>query len=155
MKLPTPTADAQAIDRVDLSGCGVTDLTIPQLVAEVYGEAPLSERGQLIEQLLRPLGLLSLFGVAGGVFAKAKLRGGWRNLHIPLDDLRSVQTTDVVALVEHAQQISVDVLDSLAQLLKTTPVLAASAAAVLLLALLTQRAQSRSAGPSAHPPGRG
>ena len=45
------------------------DIAIPELVAAVYEAAPAVERGRLLEELLRPLGVLSLVAVAGGVFA--------------------------------------------------------------------------------------
>jgi hypothetical protein len=123
-----------------------SELSIPELVAEVYQSAPAVERGRLLEHLLRPLGVLSLFGVAGGIFAKARLRGGWEDMHIRLEDIQGVRPSDVVALVEHAQQVSVEAVDGLAQRLASSPVLSGSAAAVLLVTLLVQRARSRRRG---------
>ena len=43
------------------------EITIPELVAEVYEGAPATERGHLLEQLLRPLGVLSLVAIADGM----------------------------------------------------------------------------------------
>jgi len=118
--------------------------SIPELVADVYEAAPPDERGRLLEQLLRPLGVLSLFGVAGGIFAKARLRAGWQELHIRLEDIQAVRASDVIALVDHVQQVSVEAVDGLAQLLTALPALSGSAAAVLLATLLVQRAGARS-----------
>ncbi len=120
-----------------------TDLTIPELVAEVYEAAPAAERGRLIEQLLRPLGVLSLVAIADGIFAKIRLRSGWQDLHVRLEDLQNVRASHVVALADRAQQVSVEAVDGLAQTLTASPVMSGSAAAVLLIAVLLRRAGSR------------
>jgi len=119
------------------------DIRIPELVAEVFEAAPADERAHLLEQLLRPLGVLSLFGIAGGVFANIRFRSGWQNMQVRLDDIQNVHAAQVVALVDHAQQVSVETVDGLAQMLSASPVMAGSAAAGLLVSLLLQRAQAR------------
>jgi hypothetical protein len=138
----TPARDAAA-----LPGCRVTDLSIPELVAEIFVTSPPAQRGRLLEHLLRPLGILSLFAVAGGTFARVKLHGGWHDLHLRLEDVQAVRAADVVALVDYAQQVSVEAVDGLAQVLGAMPVVSGSAAAVLLVTLLLQRARARSAPP--------
>jgi hypothetical protein len=55
-----------------------------------------------------------------------------------------VDVSDIVALVHHVQQVSVRAMDSLAGLISTSPVLAGSATAAMLLAILAKRAQARS-----------
>ena len=120
-----------------------TDITIPELVAEVYEAATATERGRLIEQLLRPLGVLSLVAVADGIFAKIRLRSGWQDLSVRLEDLQNVRASHVKALVDHAQQVSVEAVDGLAQIITASPVMSGSAAAALLVAVLMQRARSR------------
>ena len=40
------------------SGCQVSEISIAQLVGEVYEFAPPAERRRLLEHLLRPLGVL-------------------------------------------------------------------------------------------------
>jgi hypothetical protein len=57
-----------------------SDISIPVLVARVYESAPFAERGHLLEPLLRPLGVLSLLGIAGGVFASVRFRSAARVL---------------------------------------------------------------------------
>jgi NTP pyrophosphatase (non-canonical NTP hydrolase) len=116
-----------------------SDITIPQLVGEVFEAAPAVERGRLLEQLLRPLGVLSLFAVADGVFAAIRFRGGWQDFRVRLEDVQSVRSRDVISLVEYVQQVSVEVVDGLARTLTASPMLAGSAAAVLLVAVLLQR----------------
>lgn len=116
---------------------------IPELIAEVYEMAPPADRRRMLEQLLRPLGVLSLVAIAHGVFASIRFRSGWSELHIQLEELARVHASDVVALVEHAQQVSVETVDGLAQTLSSTPTLAASAAGALLVALLVERSRRR------------
>ena len=120
---------------------------IPELVAQVYEIAPPTERRHILEQLLRPLGVLSLVAVAHGVFASIRFRSGWSEMHIPLEELSRVHSSDVVALVEHAQQVSVEAVDGLAQMLLSSPQLAASAAGALLVALLVERSRRRQPKP--------
>ena len=122
------------------------DISVPQLVAEVYAEAPATERGHLLEQLLRPLGVLSLVAIADGIFAKVRFRGGWQDLHVRLEDIQNVRPAHVVALVDHAEQVSIEAVDGLAQLLSTSPLMSGSAAAALLVAVLVRRAHLRQAG---------
>lgn len=122
------------------------EITIPELVAEVYEGAPATERGHLLEQLLRPLGVLSLVAIADGIFAKIRFRSGWQDLNVRLDDIQNVRASHVAALVDHAQQVSVEAVDGLAQMLTASPVLSGSAAAVLLVAVLLERARTRQSG---------
>ncbi len=124
----------------------VSDVTIPQLVAEVYEAAPAAERGHLLEQLLRPLGVLSLVAIADGIFAKIRFRGGWHDFSVRLEDIQNVRAAHVVALVDHAQQVSVETVDGLAQMLSSSTVMAGSAAAALLVTVLLQRARLRETG---------
>lgn len=116
---------------------------IPELVGQVYELAPPEDRRNMLEQLLRPLGVLSLVAVAHGVFASIRFRSGWSEMHVQLEELSRIHVADVVALVEHAQQVSVETVDGLVQTLSTSPSLAASAAGALLLALLVERSRKR------------
>jgi hypothetical protein len=137
------------------SSCHVTDLSIPQLVGQVYEVAPVFERGHLLEPLLRPLGVLSLLTVANGVFANIRFRSGWQDLHVRLEDVQNVRASDVIALVEYVQQVSIEAVDGLAQIVTASPMLAGSAAAGLLVAVLMQRdrgRRARSRGDGAPPP---
>ena len=124
-------------------GCQTPDLLIPQLVAEVYECAPAVERGHLLEHLLRPLGVLSLVVVADGIFAAVRFRGGWPDLHVRLQDIVNVRAAHVVDLVDHAQQVSVETVDGLAQMLAASPLMSSSAAAAMLVTVLVQRARRR------------
>jgi hypothetical protein len=127
----------------DAPGCQVLDISIPQLVSRVYEAAPMFERRHLLERLLQPLGVLSLLTVANGIFASIRFRGGWQDLHVRFEDIQNVRASDVSALVDYVQQVNVEAVDGLAQLVASSPMLASSAAAGLLLAVLMQRDRSR------------
>lgn len=117
--------------------------SIPDLVAKVYEAAPQQQRCELLAMLLRPLGLLSLAAIGNGIFAHLRLHGGWPEFHPAMEDLKRVRSSDMVALVNHVQQVSVETVHGLAGYLKTSPVLAGSATAALLLTLLVQRSRRR------------
>ncbi len=118
---------------------------IAQLVGQVYECAPPAERTQLIEFLLKPLGVLSLVSVANGIFANIRLRGDWSDIHVRPEDAQNVQVSDVITLVNHVQQISVHAINGLANMLASSPMMTGSAAAALLMTVLMQRAQTRRA----------
>ena len=118
---------------------------LTQLVGRVYTAAPLSLRSRLLEQLMRPLGVLSLVAIADGLFAKIRFRSGWPDVQVALEDAQRVQASDVAALVDHVQQVSIEALDGVAQLLMASPLITSSAAATVLVALLLKRARSRRA----------
>ena len=128
------------------SDCHPPERLIPQWVADVYECAPAVERGHLLEQLLRPLGVLSLVAVAGGIFANVRFRGGWPDLHVRLEDIQSVRAAHVIALVDHAQQVSIETVDGLAQMLAASPLMSGSATAAMLVTALVQRARRRRDG---------
>ena len=122
--------------------CAAPD-PLPTLVAQVYEEAPPVVRGRLLEHLLRPLSLLSLSAVANGIFAKITLNNGWSKLTVSADDASLVDAGDVIALVNHVQQVSVQAIESLSKVISTSPVLTGSAAAAMLLTLLASQAKNR------------
>lgn len=126
--------------------CQVSEITIAQLVGQVYESAPPVERSRLLEHLMRPLGVLSLVAIANGIFAKIRFRSGGPDLHVRLEDVQNVQTSDVITLVNHVQQVSVQAIDGLAEMLSASPVMTGSAAAALLITVLVQRARTRRAG---------
>ena len=140
---PNPTQPATAATSSPLPA---SDHAIAQLVGQVYEAAPPTERSRLIEHLLKPLGVLSLVAIANGIFATIRFRAGWPDMRVQAEDLNKVQPSDVIALVTRVQQVSVQVVDGLAELLTASPVLTRSAAAALLLTVLLQRARARRAG---------
>jgi hypothetical protein len=118
---------------------------IAHLVGEVFESAPPVERAQLLEHLLRPLGVLSLVAVANGVFAKVLFQNPGRDLHVRIEDAQRIQASDVVALADFAQQVSIEAFDGLSKLLAAWPAMAGSAAVAVLIAILVRRTRSRRA----------
>jgi hypothetical protein len=116
---------------------------IPQLVAEVYESAPMTLRAHLLEQLIKPLGVLALVAISNGIFANIRFKGGWSDMHVRWEDAQSVQAKDVAALVERVQQVSLHSFDGLAKVLATSPALTGSAAATILLTVLVSAAKNR------------
>lgn len=99
----------------------------------------------MLEFLLRPLGVLALVAIADGVFAKIRFRSGWPDLHVSLEDANRVQRDDIAQLVDHVQHVSIDAIDGLAGIVASSPVIASSAAAALLVAMLVQHDHARRA----------
>ena len=126
-----------------LPGCEVSKMSISQLVGQVFAAAPAPDRSRLLEQLLRPMGVLSLLTIAGGVFAKIRFHSGWQDMRVPLQDAEGVQAGDISALVDRVQQVSIDAVDGLVGIVTASPVMASSAAAALLVTVLLQNARSR------------
>lgn len=120
------------------------DLSIAQLVGQVYESSPPAVQKRLLAQLIKPLGLLSLVAVANGIFASLRFRSAEVDTQAGLDYLNnSVQTHDVIALVNYVQQVSSQAVDGLADMLSASPVAAGSAAAAVLISMLMQRASKR------------
>ena len=133
---------ASAAHPADLPQQSPDDL-LPNLVAQVYQEATPALRGHLLLQLLKPLSLLSLAAVANGLFARLTLADGWAPHQLSNEDVSRVDSSDVVALVAHVQQVSVQAVESLSKIITSSPVLAGSAAAAMLLTLLAKQRRNR------------
>jgi hypothetical protein len=138
--------DTESVPAWGEPGCQPSAIPIAQLVAQVYETAPPALRVNLLEQLLKPLGVLSLIAIANGIFAKIRFNSGWPNMHIRFEDAQKVQARDVIALVERVQQVSVSSIDGLAKMIAASPVMAGSAAAALLVTVLMQSARTRRTG---------
>ena len=125
----------------------MSEFSVPDLVAEVFDAAPIDAKAHLLEVLLRPLGLMSLFGIAGGVFARARLHAGWPELHVRPEDIVSVRPVDVSALVAFVQQVSWEAMDGVATILSTSAAFSGSAAAALLAAFFAAGRSAASVPP--------
>lgn len=132
---PAGTADL-------LPAQSATDL-LPALVAQVYEEATPALRGRLLQHLLKPLSLLSLAAVANGLFARITMDKGWAQRQVSSEDANRVDSSDVIALVVHVQQVSVQAVESLSKIISSSPVLTGSAAAAMLLTLLAAQRRNR------------
>lgn len=118
-------------------------LEVAELIGVVYTEIPPVEQRHVLSQILKPLGLLSLAAVANGVFARLWLRGDSQHEHLRLDDAQNLAPGDIVTLVHFVQQVSAETIEGLASSLCTSPALAGSAAASVLLRVLMRRIQER------------
>ena len=119
---------------------GQSDQDIPQLVAQLYRDASPPEKSRLLELLVRPLGLLALFALADGVFARIWLRNGQDRFQARVEDALAVSGNDIATLVSYVQQSSVEVLDGLLQIINASPALAGSAAAMVVMLVLQRKA---------------
>ncbi|MEO7937202.1 MAG: hypothetical protein ABIR55_01120 [Burkholderiaceae bacterium] len=137
---PVHTVPAQS---QELAISQANDDALPQLVGQIYAAAPGPERSRLLEFLMRPLGVLALVAVADGIFAKIRFSAGWPHLHVPLEDANRIQPDDIAQLVDRVQQVSTDAMDGLAAVVGSSPVIAGSTAAVILVAMLVQRQYMR------------
>ena len=131
----------ESFSPVSEPACQSMEVPIAQLVAQVYESAPAALRVCLLEQLLKPLGILSLMAIANGVFARIRFSSGWPDMHIRWEDAQTVQAKDVVALVKRVQLVSVSSLSGLAKMISASPMMAGSAAA-LLVTLLVRSARN-------------
>jgi hypothetical protein len=113
------------------------------LVGHAYAASPPLVRQSLLEQLIRSVGVLGLVTVAGGVFAKIRLRGRWPDIAVRLDDLQDIRTPDVVALVDYVQRVSAEALIDAIKLLANNPALIGSGAVALLMSIMLQRVPDR------------
>ena len=116
---------------------------VPALLGQVYSESPISLMRRLLEQVLKPLGLLSLATVCDGAFANLAFNSDWFKRGIRPELVQSVDADQVMALTDYVQQVSVQAVTGLAQVLSTSPVLQGSMAAAALLALLIKRAREQ------------
>jgi len=116
---------------------------LSELVGRVYATAPPAEKTRLVAHLMKPLGILSLVTVANGVFASIRFRGASIDFPIGIDDVKNVQTGDVIALASYAQQVSMQAVDGLTQILTTSPAMMSSAAALLLVQILMRQSRNR------------
>lgn len=135
-RLPTQIAPAP-------SGVVEPNISVPQLIGEVYESAPPRLRARILEHLMRPLGILGLMAIANGVFANTRLRSGLANPTVALEDTSAIEPGDVVKLADWAQQVSNDAIAGLSQLVTASPGLAKSAAAAVLMSLLMQQAKNQ------------
>ena len=120
------------------------DLSIAQLVGQVYEAAPPLVQKRLLAQLIQPLGLLSLAAVANGIFASLRFGNAEASNSAGLESVsHSVQTHDVITLVNYVQQVSLQAVDGLAEMLAASPVVTGSTAAAVLISVLVQRARKR------------
>lgn len=126
----------------NLPAVQASEITIAELIGQVYEDAPVAMRTRLVGQLMHPLGVLALLAVANGIFAKAWFHSVWPGTQVRFEDLSKVRAQDINTLVERVQQISVETIDGLAQVLAGSPMLVGSAAATILATILLRRSSA-------------
>ena len=109
---------------------------IPELVSEVYKQAPAPLRAKLLECLLRPVGPLALVAIAAGAFGRFLHRLTGDAVPISLDDAARITSDHVLELARYVQQCSPDALLQIGSLIADRPIgLATISGSALLLAL--------------------
>ena len=136
---PVPNSPMPPLAHIDGTA---SEAEIAQLVGQVYAIAPPTVRTRLLEHLMKPLGVLSLVAVANGIFVKIRFKGGWSDVPTRMDDVQGaqgVQVSDVIDLANFAQQVSSDAIGGVAHMLASSPVMASSVAAALLVKIVLRR----------------
>jgi len=109
---------------------------LPLWVAGLYRDAHAGLRVQLLERLLRPMGVLGLVAVADGVFAALRHRHGWQRLQVTAEDTAAVSADHVFQLAAYLQERTPEALSSLSDLLASHPAALATVSGALLWDLL-------------------
>jgi len=140
-----PTSNIPSVEQVveayEAASPVVRSQMLARLVVNAFEAASPVVRRHLLERLLRPLGVLSLVAVAGGIFAKIPLRSNWQNLQVRIEDVQNVRSSDLIALVDHVQQVSVEAVTGVALMIAASPLMASSAAAVVLGIVLVRHSR--------------
>lgn len=136
VRLPMPSRVGALTDPKNLP----SNNEISKLVAQIYECAPAAEKSRLLEHLLTLLGALARVTVAHGAFAAYLFQSGWRDLQVRFDAAPNVGTNYVIDLVDYVQQVSVELVDALAEMITAWPVVASSDTAGQLVTDLMQRA---------------
>jgi len=109
---------------------------IPELVSEVYKQAPAPLRAKLLECLLRPVGPLALVAIAAGAFGRFLHRLTGDAVPISLDDAARITSDHVLELARYVQQCSPHALLQIGSLIADRPIgFASISGSALLLAL--------------------
>jgi hypothetical protein len=143
--LPNIPLTELVLDVYESASPSVRNHMLTQLVGKVYEAAPPVTRSLLLERLLQPLGVLSLVTVASGIFANIRLRSELPRFQVRIEDAQNVRASDVVALTDCVLQISNEAINSLADVISSSPLLASSAAAAVLTMALLRRNHARRA----------
>lgn len=137
--------DSMVRNVYDASQPRVRSRILNLLLGHAYAASPPPVRQSLLELLIRSVGVLGLVTIAGGVFAKIRLRGGWPDIAVSMEDLQEIRTSDVIALVDYVQKVSIGALADAAHLLANNPALTGSGAVAVLVSILLRRVSDRNA----------
>jgi hypothetical protein len=119
---------------------------IPELVAELYNDAPAALRPELLECLLRPVGPLAIVTIGTGAFAHLLYRLRFSGVPISLEDAARISSDHVLQLARFVEQCSPHALLRVGSLIAASPIcLASVSGSALLVALGAWRRRSRPA----------
>jgi hypothetical protein len=132
---------AKAINQVGASGDwrvpvetgGNSTHNIPDLLAELYNEAPATLRPTLLECLIRPVGPLAIVTIASGAFAHLLYRLRFNGVPISLDDAARITSDHVLQLARFVEQCSPHALLRIGSLIASSPICVASVSGSALL----------------------
>jgi len=113
---------------------------IPELVSEVYEQAPAPLRAKLLECLLGPVGPLALVAIAAGAFGRFMYRLTGNAVPISLDDAARISSGHVLELARYVEQCSPGALLRIGSLIAASPIgVATLSGSALLIALNFRR----------------
>jgi hypothetical protein len=134
----------------DASGLIEDAAPIPELVSQVYAQAPDPLRARLLECLLTPVGPLALLAIGTGAFARFLSRLQGDTSPISLEDVARISSDHVLGLARYVEQCSPAVLLRLGALVSQSPLgMATLSGSALLLALQVWRRRWRTVSPGA------
>jgi len=116
---------------------------IPELVSEIYDDAPPPVRTKLLEYLLRPVGPLALVTIAAGAFAHLLHRLTREAMPVSLEDAARISSGQVLELARYVAQCSPEALARIGSLIGESGVGAATMSGSTLPLALVPRGASR------------
>jgi hypothetical protein len=109
---------------------------VPELVSQVYHQAPMRLRTKLLECLLRPVGPLALVTIAAGAFGRFLYRLRRNAMPISIEDAARITSDHVLELARYVEQCSPDALLRFGALIAGHPLgFATLSGSALLMAL--------------------
>ena len=111
--------------------------SIPELVSELYKDAPPPLRTKLLECLLRPVGPLAIVTIATGAFAHLLYRLRLDGVPMSLDDVARISSEHVLELARFVEQCSPPALLQIGSMIAGTPIGVASVSGSALLVALS------------------
>ncbi len=139
--------NASGQTQVPVNAGGDPPQNIPDLLAELYREAPEKLRPKLLEFLLRPVGPLAIVTIASGAFAHLLFRLRLNGASISLDDAARISSEHVLQLARYVEQCSPHALMRIGTLISGSPVCVATMSGSALLVALSAWRYRRLSGP--------
>lgn len=118
-------------------------MVLPRLIGQAFEALPPPQRRAILSHLLKPLGMLSLATIGNGVFLINRSQLLLQNAAAEAEYLQDIDVNDVVELVDRVQQVSVEVVDAVAQMIEASPDLAHSPLIAILEQIPLRRKRTR------------